>query len=543
MGNQFKIIIFLLLVGTLFTSCNGVNSEMSDVEFSQFSDTNSNSEARKKQAFENTVYQITRKHCASCHAAQTPVHAHADSAKAMNSLFDNAKVDFSNFHKSRIVAKIRDENHGCWSDCETNAAEMESMVSKWYELIQKDIKDGGHTNTTEECYTEIITTPGADPVVAYADVGLHQIFINQCSSCHNSNTDRSPFGDANPQVAFDAAYGDGSGTYLDFANAGQGRMVTQVKTGHNGNCNVGSGECAAIAEQITSAVTQWALAAQATTREVEKCTNIEEGVINSSTPIMEAGQSSGNQNGGELLATQATLAGDFVLIGDYIEVPNNGVGPLTGDSGNSASFNFNIQDAGNYEIIAEVNGPSDSDNSFQVQMDGGTINPFRFAPTSGFEMIKVSEGNNDNNDVFSQFNLAAGAHTVVFHLREDGTQLKKIKIQPVGSSSQNPSIVLSFDLSGVTGIANNRLEMDFKILDSYSYEASNVRMINGAGLFIKNLKVFVNGSFNTQHSTYTLIEKTIATNDEQISPYNMIILKDQGEYKDVIGIKFEVIEK
>lgn len=545
MGMKFTAVCLLLMMGAIFTHCNHADTELSEVTFSQGDEAAASSGERSQLAFENSVYQITRQHCAGCHTTQTPVHAHPDSERAMSALIDASKVDFNNISRSRIVAKLKDENHGCWSNCEENAAEMQSMVEQWYAAIVADGTSGilGTPDGSTDCFEETITEPGADPVQAYVDTGLHQIFMNQCSTCHTSNTDRSPFGDSNAQVAFDAAYGDGSGTYLDFANPGQGRMLEQVNTGHNNNCNVGSGECATVAAEITSAVTQWSLLAAATTRVVETCNFVEEGIISTTDKISDEPVASGNQNGGEIQASQATLAGNFVLVGDYVESPNNGVGPETAPTGNSATFNFSIQDAGIYEIIAEVNGPSGSDNSFLVQMNGGTVNPFRFMPTNGFEMVKVSEGNDDNNDVFSQFTLGAGNHSVTFHLREDGTQLRKIIIQPVGAPAQNPVVTLKFDLSSLTNIPDNRLEIDFRVLDNYSYEASNVKMINGEGLLVKNLKIYVNGRFSPQHSTFTLVDKVIGSNDEQVTPYSMIVLKDKDEFQDVIGVKFGTISK
>ncbi len=541
----------LLLVGIAFTHCN--QEEVPVTEF-QFGDeaggsttfTNDSPVAQDaKVAFKNTVYTMTRQYCINCHTSQVPQHASADVDHAMSELIDNFKVNFDNIPASRIVAKIRDENHGCWSDCSADADEMEAMVVEWNKAIEaaklanvddnpvvKDVAD----DVKEVCTTKNVTVPGDGSVGAFTGT-FYPITRANCVACHSGGgpgpTDHAS---AVAQTAHDELLGDGSGIFIDFLNPGTSGIVLKVQGGHN--CG-GDANCALIASQMVAAITQWQNLTQPTNKTVTSCTYSGGGIIASGQAIAD-GEVAPSVNGGEFVANQASLSGNFVLVGDYIEAPNNGENLAPNDVGGGvAAFTFNIDNAGEYEILAEINAPSGGDNSFHVQMDAGNSNPFRFPANNGFALIKVSEGNNDNNDVFTKFNLTAGSHTVNFRQREDGTQLKKIIIQPVGATTGASSTVeLTFDLFPLTGIVGNEIRMVFKVLDDFSYEASSVRMINGTGVYVKDLKIYINGLYNPQHSTFTLVDKLITTNDELITPYSMLLLKDKGEFEDAIGIKF-----
>ena len=95
------------------------------------------------EAFEETVYPVTRANCVSCHATQQPAHASPDVKVAHDAIISNFKVNFDNIPSSRMVKKLRDDNHNCWGDCEDNALEMETAITDWKNVI----KDSGTTVT------------------------------------------------------------------------------------------------------------------------------------------------------------------------------------------------------------------------------------------------------------------------------------------------------------------------------------------------------------------------------------------------------------
>jgi len=130
--------LLTLLFGMSFlSSCMpipGTEGEKSELEF-----TDKEEEKKKKESsgrvpsgldavkvFERTVYPIVRNNsCVSCHGGeQSPKFAVADVNQAYINLVSAAKIDLTDPSKSRIVRKIIDQSHNCWSDCGENSDEM-----------------------------------------------------------------------------------------------------------------------------------------------------------------------------------------------------------------------------------------------------------------------------------------------------------------------------------------------------------------------------------------------------------------------------------
>jgi hypothetical protein len=158
-----------------------------------------------------------------------------------------------------------------------------------------------------------------------------------------------------------------------------------------------------------------------------------------------------------LLKTSTTVNGVPV---SYIYQPLPSMGA---SGGGTAVYNFTITNAGNYEIQALVNAPSENANSFYVNIDGQPQNPtmiWDIMPiTSGFEQRTVSwRGNgSENNDqiVPKIFNLGAGPHQIVFVGREPYTALSSFVLLPVASTQSAVSHAISAPSS--TGPENLRV--------------------------------------------------------------------------------------
>jgi hypothetical protein len=84
------------------------------------------------QAFSQTTHLLTKAHCVNCHGNfQQPLHAVADPTQAHDALIDTNKINFNDIPNSRIVQKLRVNMHQCWSNCASNATEMEQSISNW----------------------------------------------------------------------------------------------------------------------------------------------------------------------------------------------------------------------------------------------------------------------------------------------------------------------------------------------------------------------------------------------------------------------------
>lgn len=81
--------------------------------------------------FSTTVYPVVRQYCARCHAPaaavpQSPFFASADVAEAYAAA--KVKIDLDRPEQSRLVVRLRNEFHNCWSSCAADADEMEAAI-------------------------------------------------------------------------------------------------------------------------------------------------------------------------------------------------------------------------------------------------------------------------------------------------------------------------------------------------------------------------------------------------------------------------------
>jgi hypothetical protein len=140
---SFKLTAVFLLGALMvaYTNCGQPFSQPSELLF--VSNIYGGGSQASYAAFEQTVYPITRANCINCHSEQQPLHAADDVTVAHDAVIKGFKVNFSNIPASRMVAKLRDENHNCWGVCSENAKQMEDAISEWNQAI----KDSGLDNT------------------------------------------------------------------------------------------------------------------------------------------------------------------------------------------------------------------------------------------------------------------------------------------------------------------------------------------------------------------------------------------------------------
>jgi hypothetical protein len=81
--------------------------------------------------FGSTVYPLLTQYCARCHSSgattpQSPFFAEADVDVAYAAV--RAKIDLDTPANSRLVVRLRDEFHNCWTDCGTAANVMQAAI-------------------------------------------------------------------------------------------------------------------------------------------------------------------------------------------------------------------------------------------------------------------------------------------------------------------------------------------------------------------------------------------------------------------------------
>jgi hypothetical protein len=509
-------------------------------------------------AFENSVYVLTRQYCINCHGQnQAPLHAVADVQTAHDAVLNGFKVDFNNIPNSRMVLKLRDSLHNCWSgDCNADADAMQNAIQQWYNQsfvatttttsTTSGGGGGGGTTTTVEVFDLENST------IAFGQ-SVHPITMQYCAGCHVSGGVNPPHGDANLQVAHDAVYNQNK---VDFVNTANSRMVLKLSQSLH---NCWSGDCNADAATMLAAIDQW-----------------KAGAFTTETIVVGGGGTGVNGNGSEIdVGTSTTLASEYGNVQNtditidmyaavlnapmaqgvhnatgltYIEVPNGNGGLLQNNNAAAgwATINFQVPVAGAYKLWGLVNAPNGSDNSFHVKIDNGNYVEWKIETLSGtnsFDWREVRSNNENNEEVF---NLSAGAHMLEVRQREDGTKISLMAVTQDPNFSGfgiygTPRVTYSFDIESIVGVPAT-FHIDVQEYDMYSYKFSRPRIVSNSNIAARNLKVYVNGSFNPQHSTYTVIDKVAVPDDPMLSPYSMIVLMSNGPAQDTFGFTFEVLQ-
>ena len=385
------------------------------------------------EAFEKTVYQITRSNCISCHASTIqPYHASDDVRKAHDAVISNFKVNFTNIPKSRLVAKLRDEKHNCWSDCAENADEMEAAVEEWNEAI----KDSG-------------VTP-AEPA--------------------------------------------------DLANY------------------------------------------------TDETDTLEREFMDPTNPL--------KSNTLKLNIDSATLKAPMVLmrpVGEdpYIIVPNNGANATltaTDTTAGTATISFTAPATGSYKVWGLVQGPADADNSFFVNVLNAT-NATVVGGAKQFDITPVAGPKLEWKQVSNlTANLTKGAmYKLEVRQREDGSKASHFIVtsDPDFNGTEIGDffgITLAFDLSTLLKVPDVKFLIDVIDYDGFSYKFSRPRIQTlTSNVYVKGIKIYVNGVSSPQHATYTIVDKMTTPTDGKLSDYSMIVLKDKGMTGDHIKFSFDQI--
>lgn len=118
-------------------------------------------------SFSSTVWPLLKTYCADCHAdtatiPQAPFFSQNDLVTAYDAA--RPKIDLNDPPSSRLVIRLKDEFHNCWSDqpsdtCETNAAEMLDAINA---LASSAETSGGSTlDLTKMVYSRAFAIPEA----------------------------------------------------------------------------------------------------------------------------------------------------------------------------------------------------------------------------------------------------------------------------------------------------------------------------------------------------------------------------------------------
>ncbi len=172
-------------------------------------------------------------------------------------------------------------------------------------------------------------------------------------------------------------------------------------------------------------------------------------------------------------------------------------------SGGLAVYSFDIVNGGNYLVSALVNAPTETNNSFYVNIDAEPTDPgmiWDIPVSTGLVSRTVSWRGNGTEDPASAqyspklFTLSAGTHQLIIRGREANTSLGTISIQAAPPTLQRvlglavsaggqSSVTLAWDASPDSSIAGYRLyEGGASQTHTNAIDVGNVTAVTAAGL-------------------------------------------------------------
>lgn len=107
-------------------------------------------------AFKASVYPIVTTRCNSCHISTNPPFFAGPSEQIdHDAIVSTGKVSLDNPATSRLVLRLSQDMHNCWSNCAANATEMQAAIAKWNSLIKTVVA----TSTSTSTNTVVVPAP------------------------------------------------------------------------------------------------------------------------------------------------------------------------------------------------------------------------------------------------------------------------------------------------------------------------------------------------------------------------------------------------
>jgi hypothetical protein len=542
---QIKLVIVAILTFFMFNQCgNPYRPQPTELTFAGGEQQGGSlTTADSVTAFENSVYQVSRARCVSCHASQNPVHASSDVQQAHDIVVNQFKVNFSNVANSRLVAKLRDEAHNCWSDCSENAMEMQLAIQEWADAvntIEEEIDDqSGNDNGNDD--SGFIVIPGLSSQEAF-DQTVYPITSVRCTTCHINQFPKHA--NSNKMIAHNDLI---NGAKVDFTNTLNSRIVQRLATDEH---HCWSNNCASDANEMKSAIDQWN-----TLMEDTLIPDPNGGSNQSSDPMTtsESGTVSQVILGTDLdvvsiNATSGIIESPFVVIGGangYVQIPEGLAFNTNVNATNvgMSTYTFNIPTSGTYKMSAVTEAPTNSRDSMFIKVDNENYFDWHIPNSAAFANNVVTRTSARSN---KSWNLTAGAHTLSIKRREAGVKFKDIQFfAGSGDDVLGPGTgYLEYDISEMLGV-NDQVVFRAKIkeFDEFSYQIWDAEIISPTlNIRVKNIKTLINGYYNPQNSAFTMVDTITTPNMSSVSPYYLLSLKDKGITLDKFSFKFEVLE-
>lgn len=407
--------------------------------------------------------------------------------------------------------------------------------------------------STKEASTNTSPATGSGTTTSAADFNaisvqtfqrtLYTVTRARCVSCHGSS--QTPL---HASSSVETAHNSLLDSFkVDFNNISNSRMVLKLKNDRH-NC---WGDCTANANEIQMQIANWKTQREELAPDVVDEEAAMKGKITRETPTVADIFNPDNQldqGTVSVMAESGSLRAPMVKATEnsttYIWAPKgSGLKTLTSADAGLAYINFKMANSDFYKVWMLVSAADTNSDSVWIKVAGSENKEWNVGQTNGFvwREVKHTTANLD-----TPFYIPGGVNQgIEIRQREDGLKIAKITI--TNEVNYNPTITknlkatISVPINDLTAVAGSTFEIDIEEYDMYSYKLTNPRIKTTADLFVKSLKVLVNGNYNPQHATYTIVDKKVTAADPELSTYSMIMLKDKGAEQDRLSFSFEAL--
>jgi hypothetical protein len=464
-------------------------------------------------AFANTVYKEVVKYCVGCHGGKlttAPAFAHEDVATAYDVITKKSLVDLTEPAKSRIAAKMVEEKHACWSgsaNCAADASVMQKAVEQWVALVGKSpAATGLEVQTLRSAPTTFAASGSADPLdkrVKSSLIALYA-FREGSGSVARDTSGVEPAMDLTLSAGVE--WQPGQGVKFATATAKAQATATSSKKLYD-LIAVGTGA----SKEYT--IEAWVTPDNTTQGGPARIVNYAVDNGNSNFAMVQNTNTYGFRNRSSVTGVNgetrlSTAAGALTTNLTHVVMTFNA---MVG-----RKIFLNGADLG----LTDAQGPGNLDT---------------WASTYVFALGNTPVGDvQANSRVFpGRMYLAA-----VYNRALTPEQVK----QNFDAGFEGKS-VLTFDISGASGVAGSSIVIEAGEMDKASYVFSDPAYVgpNPNGLRIKGVQIAVNDKLPAAGQAFRNVDATVNATQMLLADIGTVIAQDKGRNVDSFLLTFEVI--
>lgn len=456
-------------------------------------------------AFASTLHKELTQYCGSCHNGTVlgaPAFAHADIETAYT-VIESGKVDKLNPARSRIVVKVATEKHGCWSgpdNCINDAAQLQTSIEQW------------------------IAQAGGTPVdVAFQAQTIRSLPTSMPPSLLSKRVSGAValylFKEGNDTIVHDLS-GVAPAMDLKFDAAQMqwvpGQGLKNIGTLGKAEATVASSK--KLFDTIAMGSKQYSIEAWIMPTNLTQTgpADIVSYSINTTNANFQLGQTAAQY----IYRNRSTATGISTTLG----TPN-----LTTPA---ASVTTAVQ-----HVVATF-GTTVGRKIYLNGVDTGVVDTQGFGDIANWDATYSFLLGNEKTPVANRNWKGVYYLVAIYSQALSATQVK----QNYDAGYLDRSI-LSFDISGKSGIAGSTIELEASELDKASYLFARPTYVgpNPGNLQIKGIQLAMNNRLPTVGQAYRSVDQMVNAPRQEVSSIGTVIAQDKGSSADSFMLTFEVL--